>query len=308
MKSLKFALLPLVFLTLSCNFFKIVKNSGDEKINAVAYKNQVPFLCPDNKRIQVTAFFEKENKTRTLLFDSHAPVCLSNLANNAAFKLVAKSALKNKTPTGATTDRIAYLTDGVTFGNLKFDHVLVNEVPDRGDRGIYKDDGIFGKNLMKNSVWKIDFEHKILTMASSIDSIDNVKDAKKLTTNMTFSGHFTVETLFDNNVKKTLEVDLGYGGYITVPKKVFDQIDPNHKATVKEGTTTTIAGTEKTTMYRLEDATVKMGDNNFKGTLSSSDISKPKLLGLVFFSKFKFVIFDYLNKVLYVSNEQLPEK
>ena len=184
--------------------------------------------------------------------------------------------------------------------------VVVNETADQPTKVSYQYDGIFGKNLMKKGIWKIDFERNLLIMTSSIDSIQEVKNALKLPVTFSGSDKIKMEVAFKNNVKSTLELDLGYNGGVAIKKKTFDKIDLDHTAKVKEGTTTSVAGTQKVTFYSLDNEQVKAGNKNFTIGIRFNNAHTLNLLGLQFFAQFKFVIFDYLNQAVYVSNEKMP--
>ncbi len=299
--------ISIFFLALSCGTTKVMQYQFEEKLSSEAFKVTIPFIHPKNDRLFIPVFFEKENTTRTLLFDSHAPFCIFNsiIATSNAFRFVAKSNIDKGTPDGKKIDNVFYLTDSVKLGNIRFNHVLVNGLPDYKDTAYYNYDGIFGDNLIIKGIWKIDFEHQILTMASSIDSISGLNEAKKIPTHLDYGYNFKIDVAFDNHITESMEVDLGYNGFITMPKATFLKIDYNHKAITKEGKVTSASGTQATKQYVLENVDIKIGSLSTRTKIISSDVMKKKYLGLGFFAKYKFVIFDYLNKSVYLSNEML---
>lgn len=295
----------LLILITSCGTLKLFKYQFKETVNPSTFKTEVSFLYQKEDRIFIPVFFEKENLTRTLLFDTHAPFCIYNsmVENSKEFIKVGESS--RKTPDGKTFKTVSYLTDGVKFGTTTFNHVLTNGIPDKTTSDNQKYDGIFGDNLLIKGIWKIDFAKNIITFTNSIDSIDNLQDAEKITTSYSRSDNFVIDILFENNFKENFEVDLGYNGYITLPKSKFDKIDTDHKATIKNSTVTSIAGTQEVTQYKLSNTIVKFSDRSspLNTTLISSSVMKKKLLGVGFFSMFKFVVFDYTNKTIYLSKE-----
>jgi predicted aspartyl protease len=299
--------ISIIILISSCGTTKLMKYQFEEKVSPAAFKVTVPFIHPKNDRLFIPVFFEKENTTRTLLFDSHAPFCIFNsiIATSKAFRFVAKSNIDKGTPDGKKIDNVFYLTDSVKLGNISFNHVLVNGLPDYKDTAHYNYDGIFGDNLIIKGIWKIDFEHQILTMASSIDSISGLNEAKKIPARLNYGYNFNIDVAFDNNITERMEVDLGYNGFITMPKTQFFKIDSSRKAIIKEGQVTSASGTQATKQYVLENVDIKIGSLSTHTKIISSDVMRKKYLGLGFFAKYKFVIFDYLNKSIYLSNETL---
>jgi hypothetical protein len=292
----------------SCGSAKIISAMGNETTSIPSFKVDIPFVHPKGDRLFIPVFFNKENVQRTLLFDSHAPTCInaSIIKNNNAFAKIGKFIFPKPTPDGKTIPNIVYKTEGIRLGNVQFNKVVVNETADQTVKVSYPYDGIFGKNLMQKGIWKIDFEHNLLIMTSSIDSIDGIKDAQKLPVKFSGLSKIKMEVAFKNNVKSTLELDLGYNGGVAIKKKTFDKIDLDHTAKVKEGTTTSAAGTQKVTFYSLDNEQVKAGGKDFTIGIRSNNAHTLNLLGLQFFAQFKFVIFDYLNKAVYVSNEKMP--
>lgn len=285
-----------------------MKQQFKEEVSPAAFKTEVSFVQPQDGRIYVPVYFEKANVTRMLLFDTHAPFSINNsIVDNSAgeFSFVSKSNIPKKTPDGRSIDNNFYLTDGVKFGNVRFDHVMVNGVPETNYNDQYPYDGIFGDNLLSEAVWKIDFEHKTITMASSIDSISGLKEARVIPSTLSTTDKFKIKCEFDNNVRETMKIDLGYNGHFVMPKKDFDKIDNKQKAVIKKGEITTLAGTKPTNFYILDNSMIKLGTENIYSNIRSNDFITKKYIGVGFFSKYKFIVLDYLNKKLYISNEKL---
>jgi hypothetical protein len=309
MQFIKLCLFATAIVFSSCGTIRIFLAIGKEKVSPTAFKVQIPFIHPKNDRMFIPVFFGKENVTRTLLFDSHAPFCLfeSALKNNAAISKIGKYYKNRNTPDGKSVPNIFYRTNNVKLGNVRFDKVVMNLIPDRTDSTFFQYEGIFGTNAMVKGIWKIDFEHNLLTFASSIDSIENVSEAQKLATTFDGSTKIKVDLLSENNVKTIVELDLGYNRAVGLTKDVFDQIDVNHKAIVKEGTIITASGPSKVTGAILDSSPIKLGDKAFTTTITTSNLMSKNLVGIGFFNQFKFVIFDYLNQAVYVSNEKIAK-
>jgi predicted aspartyl protease len=293
----------------SCEATKVFKAMDGEKVVPTTFKTQIPFELIDNQRVMLPVFFEKEKIMRRITLDNHAKTSIptSVIANNAAFVRIGVL-IKGKTVDGRKIDNVQYLTDSLKLGIVTINHVLTTGVGDRANKGIFSDDGVLGDNVMIKGAWKIDFEHQIITFANSIDSIDYVNDAQKIPIKYTRADNFLVDVAFDNNVSVPIEVDLGSNGTITLKKTVFDKIDVNHKAEVTQGDVITMAGTQKVTKYKLNDAAVKINGKDFKMAIRSNEKMTTNLLGMGFFTQFKFIILDYPNKSFYVSNEKMPTK
>jgi predicted aspartyl protease len=292
----------------SCEANRVLKQMYEEKVTPTTFKTQIPFELVDNQRIILSVPFTKENLVRRLSLDNHAPTSIptSAIANNASFIKVG-TLLKGKTVDGQKIDNIKYLTDGVKLGNTTINHVMLTGVIDRTNRSMFSDDGTLGDNVMILGAWKIDFEHKTITFANSIDSLDNVKEAQKLAAKFTRADNFIVDVTFNNNLKVPVEIDLGANGTIVLKKEAFDKMDVSHKAVVSESEIISMAGAQTLKKYTLNDVPLKIGGQDYKMAVRSFDKLTTSLLGMSFFSQFKFIIFDYPNKTFYLSNEKISK-
>jgi hypothetical protein len=301
-----FFTLILCFIFTACQTSKVLNAMGKETVSPTAFKMDIPFTFIENQ-LFIPVYFEKEKMKRVLKFDNHAPFSLryGAIENNPAITKVGKLFIPKPTPDGKTIPNLYYTTDSVNFGNVQFNKVVLIGTSEQAPDAPNKYDGLFGKNLMEKGVWKIDFEQKILTFASTLEAIENVKDAQKLATKFTEVNKIILNTTFENITIPKVEVDLGYNGYLILTKKNFDKIDPDHKAIVKATEITSVAGTQKVTGYLLPEKSGKIGDKSFNMKVVSNDKMTNNYLGMAFFAQFKFVIFDYVNKAVYVSSEKM---
>jgi hypothetical protein len=296
-------LLFIVLLSSSCGFIKIAKQMDGEKLSQDNFKTVIPFEFKDKKSIVLPVYFAKEKITRYLKFDNHAPALLqlAQVENNSSFQYVGKSFIKNRTPEGGKIDDVAYLADSIQVGGVNFNHVLLTAAPN------VNFDGLFGINTMRLGIWKIDFEKQQLTFASSLDSIPNLKDATTIPADFDKWNKITLPINFQNNITKNIDVDLGYNKGVIVSPILFNKIDADNKATVEPSEITSTAGTSKITLHRLDKMSIKIGENTFTISMRTNEkiTKRTKLIGLEFFAQFKFVVFDFINKTIYVSKEKM---
>jgi hypothetical protein len=300
MKCISF--LFILLLSTSCGFLKITKQMNGENLTQNFFKTIIPFEFKDKKSIILPVYFAKENITRHLKFDNHAPTLLQLLQvnSNNNFKYVGKSFIKKSTPEGGKIDDVAYLTDSVQVGGINFNHVLLTAAPN------VNFDGLFGINTMCLGIWKIDFEKQQLTFASSIDSIANLQETNTIPANFDKWHKITLPVTFQNNKIEKIDVDLGYNRGVIVSQALFNEIDADNKAIVEPSEITSAAGTSKITLHRLDKMIIKIGENTYTTSLRTNEkiTKRTKLIGLEFFTQFKFVVIDFINKVIYLSKEK----
>ena len=292
-----------MFLIASCESIKIINQFDKETVAPTHFKTEIPFQMYKNQ-IFLPVLFRKEGITRMMKLDNHAPFSLrtSVVNNNKAIDKVGKFLVNKPTPDGKKIDNIFYMTDSISIGKLNFNHVILNDIPNQLELDSnQKYDGLFGKNIMKKGIWKIDFENKTITITSSIDSLKTNIPLEKIVANFTKTDKIQFDILFKNELYEKIDMDLGYNGMLIIPKENFDKVDEKHKAVVKEGYTITVAGKQTVTNYNLDLVGIKIGDKDFDVTLRSTNNMRGKLLGVGFFSKFKFIVIDYLNKDFYIS-------
>jgi predicted aspartyl protease len=288
----------------SCSSIKIIKASEGEQVLTTNFKTEIPFEFPRKESILIPVSFNKEAITRKLKFDNHAPssLSISDLKNNKAFSYVGKFPIGKPTPDGKTIDNLFYLTDSVQIGSVNINHILINGIPDRkATDTTTRYDGLFGSNLLVKGIWKVDFEHNRIFLVSNIDSLTGMTEATTLPARFTGIGNIVLDVSFENGIQEKVDVDFGYNGPIMLPKKTFDKIDVQHKATSKKGILISAGGTTETTKYNLDSAKIVIGGIPFNSTIRSSDNMRSSLIGLAFFSKYRFVVLDYINNKIYLA-------
>ena len=87
-----------------------------------------------------------------------------------------------------------------------------------------------------------------------------------------------------------------------MPSKEFAAVSNGNKNVEAEPFLfSTPAGSSRIINQHFFD-TIKIGRINYPVTISSNNNNKEMLIGTAFFQRFRFVIFDYINKAVYVSN------
>ncbi|SDH21950.1 aspartyl protease family protein [Chitinophaga filiformis] len=269
-------------------------------------KTSIPFELVDGNII-INTYWGKEGQPVKLKLDNGANTVVDSLTK-ITLKDIRETNTPDKarhTPNGQTIMSHYLVTDNVRVGDLNFKNVPFLPVPHQEG----PEQGLMGINMLKKGIWKIDFEHKQISFATTIDSIEGVKDAKPFPAKFNRDGDIKVEIEIDHSQKELVSVDLGYNGDLVLPPASFTPVIKDKYVYKATGTSSTIAGVVDTRFYLYEHAVFSFnGDTYLDYEVSTSDIVKDKLLGAGFFSDFKFVIFDFVNRNMYVSKGLIPRK
>jgi len=262
---------------------------------------QVPFRR-DNKGIIISTYWGLANKEYQLYLDNHSPTWANDdiISNNPSASKSNDFLFSTTTADGKSIEGDVYLCDSISIGNLRFKNVLFYNISNKQIAG--KSDGVIGENIMSEGIWKIDFRDNILTIASSVDSIKEMEQTILLPAVFT-SKAIEVEAGFRNGIKKKVELDLGYNGYIMMSSFAFDSIAEGNKKSYKESRQiSTPAGSANIEDISVSDS-ILIGQRRFNTVISTNQLVKESLIGLNFFSQFDFIIIDYVNKAVYISKK-----
>jgi predicted aspartyl protease len=264
------------------------------------FKVQVPLMI-NARGIIIKTYWGSENKYHVLCLDNFSPSWIKSsvIKYNKSFT---QSNLRFKTSTadGTSIKGEVGICDNLAFENITFRKPPFYVMPDDFN-DIRNDDGVFGGDLMSTGVWKIDFKNNELTFASNIDSLKELNQTEVF--NSTFAPKYiNIDVIFGSNIAKTMSIDLGYNGDLLLPLNEFNKISTSNKIFLASSMFKTPASENIVKSLSFID-TVKINHNRFITIISSNEKVKERLIGLQFFKRFDFVIFDFINKKIY-----LPKK
>jgi hypothetical protein len=277
----------------------VIDKQKRETIEPKEFKTAMAFEIRDGK-LFIPTYWGKKKAKQLLAFDTHAPTWADSsiLNHNNSVSRVNNLLFRTTTIDGAKLTGSVYKCDSIRLGSVRFDKVIIYNIPSDSDglntRGV---NAVFGDNLISMGVWKIDFENSLITFASSLDSID-LQNTTKLP--VEFSDNIIrIDAVFPNGNHKKLAVDLGYNGSAVLSRTQFAEMNSS-------GKTDSVFNIlpEKYYLNSSESSRrISIANRNYPAILHFSEAIKESLLGLGFFLQFKFVILDYRNKSIYVSNE-----
>jgi len=265
---------------------------------------EIPFQT-DNRGIIITTHWGTGKKEYRLYLDNHSPSWVNDavLRNNTATSKSKDFAYSTSTADGKILQGDVYMCDSVNIGGLSFTGVPFYNISNESNNG--KIDGAVGESIMEHGIWKIDFKNKRIAIASDIDSIKGMKGATRLPAFFTDKA-IEIEIIFSNGNQQRVGLDLGFNGDLILPATSFMlAIAPGKKTFMEKRNFSTPAGSSVVDDRTTRDR-VQAGQQYFETLVSSNKLVKEKLIGLLFFKQFEFMVIDYINKAVYLSQKRMP--
>jgi len=261
----------------------------------------------NERGIIIPTYWGNDSVEHLLYWDNHSPswADFNIIKDNSSIKKSKEYNYRTTTADGTPIKGDVYFCDKISLGNVSFFdspfYNIVHQVDPRRDDKIY---GVFGEELIDKGIWKIDFKNETMTFTSSLDSLKELSEANVLPSRFN-DGVIELDVLFKKNIRKTLEVDMGYNLEIFIPIKLYSLISTNNKRIHTDTLLfSTPGGSEKVLNHLVLDS-IKIGKKFFPVSIASNQRGKEMLIGAGFFRQFEFVIFDYINKEVYVSKKAL---
>ncbi len=284
---------PLLFLLISTTANTQTAGLKAELVNK-QFKIRIPFdISP--KGIMVSSIWGAKQIKLELLWDNNSPTWLNNIlvSNDPSFTRARNTFYSTTTADGTPINGNVYNCDSARIGNLAFKNVSLYEIPNSMD-------GVIGENMITTGVWEINFLNKIITFSSDIDSLDDRKEANLVKTHFK-DGRIKMKVLLRKRMLKDIEIDFGQNGGILLPISAFFSLAFDSSKTYKKDLLFTTPSGKNIVQSIISRDTIFIGNNPHITIISTNELVKEKLLGLGFFTKFEFVIFDYKKKQFYVS-------
>lgn len=96
-----------------------------------------------------------------------------------------------------------------------------------------------------------------------------------------------------------MAIDLGYNGDMLMPLSEFNTISSSNKILINLRRFATPSSEHIVNHLSILD-TVHIDHNWFSAIVSANETVKERLIGLAFFNRFNYVIFDFINKHIYI--------
>jgi len=252
-----------------------------------------------NERGIVIPTYWGQNKIRVdLLWDNNSPTW----ANEGIIRDVTPvSKSKNYFYSTTTADGSGikgniYECNKISLGDITFLNIPFYEIDDPMQ-------GAFGDNMISKGIWEINFKAKKIIFTSNMDSLEDLDQAQLLPANFA-NDVIKIPVHFRNNITENIDVDFGFDDFILLPEPDFIKIIKGNDKTYKRAMQFSTPAKTDTLINTYAFDTISIQDNKFKTVFCSNEKASEKLIGLRFFEQFDFVIFDYPNKLFYISKKE----
>jgi hypothetical protein len=261
------------------------------------FKIHTPFIL--NGGIMINTYWGNKKKHHVLYLDNHSPSWIRNslIQFDEPFTKSKNVAFKTSTADGSPVQGDVGICDSLFFEGITFNKVPFYVIRDSSKNNTTVD-GALGIDAMSKAIWKIDFTKSELTCSSDMDSFKEVGQMEILAATFTRES-IALDVDFGRHNVKALAIDLGYNGDMILPSGDFKKACPSSKTFARVGKFMTPAGENIVDNISTID-TVKINHNWFVAEISTNKTVSERLIGLAFFRRFDYVIFDFVNERIYV--------
>lgn len=262
------------------------------------FKVQTPFIL-DKRGVIINTYWGRGREHHVLCLDNNSPSWVRASVVHYTHSLTKSTDVRFKTLTadGSPIEGEVALCDSLFFGEVTLGRVPFYVMPEQ-DSAATISDGVLGLDAMEKGIWKIDFKKEELTFVSELDSLTGLGETEIFPAS--FTGHaIEVEVDFGEGIVEKLAVDLGYNRDLLLPMVGFQKISRGRGVFSQPGTFSTPGSHATITQHAIID-TVNIGHDWYASLVSSHETVTERLLGLSFFRRFSYVIFDFVGKRIYV--------
>lgn len=321
LKRLLFSVIIILILS-SCSIFKalkVAKRLGKSTITAKEYMTVSKFEY-ENGHIFIKTKIQNQNFESNFIFDTGAGTTVSpELSKKIDFKKITlKGDIDSKDPLQKSFPMI----DSLFIGNIKFLKTGAVEVePSKiTDPRCKSFDGIIGANILKNSIWQINYETKELMVADKLSKLNNINDAIKIPfTPASITGSPILSIVLNDSLTMNWILDTGFNGFITfsnADKDIFLKKIPKKDivSNYSLGYNTIYGKDTSTAIAYLLNASLNIGEHNFSnvpvtfGKYKNISRKKNGVIGNKFLENF-IVTIDWKENYIYllpIQSHQLP--
>lgn len=196
------------------------------------------------------------------------------------------------------------IVGGISFKQVK---TLSTDLKSGFEIGCLNLDGVIGNNLIKNAIWEIDYEKKVIRLTDNIDNfkIPENADIIKFKTNEK-KGYYSpsIEIAINKKSRKDVKFDTGSNGGIKLPLAYYSSVlDVNKSVEYYGQASAALYGKgENKTYVDSKVESIKIGDLQLQNQIVTFDENYPTV-GNKLFENFKIVI-SYDDHKIYIIKQK----
>ena len=244
------------------------------------FKIKIPYEV-DKVGIILNTFWGSGKIKHKLYFDNNSPTWANDhvIQNNKSVSKSKNISYKSTVADGTFIKGEVYICDSISIGEVTFKNFGFYKISNEPYAGKYEaGEGALGENLLSTGIWKIDFKNKMITFASSLDSIGEMQNALLLPSKFTDKA-IKIEVSFLHRTTKIFQLDLGFNGMMIMPLDEFNSLELGNKLIFTDflrfSTPSSFEDIENTTALD----TIKINRKDYWTSLSTNKMAKEPLIG-----------------------------
>jgi hypothetical protein len=274
------------------------QNTGSPvRVKPHIFITKIPLKIND-RGIMINTWWGTNKTPVELLWDNNSPTWVNEkvISNVKDITKSKKFLYSTTTADGSYIRGNIYTCDSIGIGGITFTNVSFYKIPDPLS-------GAIGNNIISNGVWEINFKNKEILFASCVDSLTDKQWAEAFASTFSREG-IKIPVSFRNNITEEMDLDFGFNYDILLPNSDFDKITRGNNKAYKDSLGFSTPGSHHAVEVRHALDSIGIQKNYFFTNIATNKLARERLIGLPFFEHFDFVIFDYKNKLFYVSKER----
>ncbi len=243
------------------------------------------------------------------LFDTGMPTTLSEIIVKE-LTLKSKSSVMGSDVNGNSQQESYVMVNEIIVGGISFKQVktLSTDLKSGFEIGCLNLDGVIGNNLIKDAIWEIDYEKKVIRLTDNIVNfkIPDDADVIKFKTNAK-KGYYSpnIEIAINNKSRKDVKFDTGSNKGINLPFDYYSSVlDVNKSVEYYGQASAALYGKGENKKYldsKVES--IKIGDLQLQNQIVTFDENYPTV-GNKLFENFKIFISYVENKIYMVKQKE----
>ncbi len=241
---------------------------------------------------------EIEGVTYKFMLDSGSSNVISK---DLAEKLNAQSNNKNnlEDSQGVSSEVDFTVIDNIGIGELNYLNTgaAIIDLNTSDDIACLNIDGLIGANLMKKSIWKIDYQTKMIQISNTIDSFEIPDENERIPIFTELTGSPIIDVIIDGIEEKNVIVDVGSNGGFSLSMETYESLlndNPNIKKRSGYGlSSSALSGNDfsTTTFYEALTNTISFGEVSIKNrSVDFSEDENVSTIGSEFLENYDVII------------------
>jgi predicted aspartyl protease len=306
MKKILLSIITILIILTSCSTIKTVKLMKSGEVEQEVFNVQIPF---EYRLGMIILKVNISGKDYDFLLDTGAPNAISkNLAKELNLDATHEEEVGDSQGEEASLGIVnleRVNINGVDFLNTS---ALIADLDLSKEVRCMKIDGLLGSNLMRNAVWKFDYQNQVITISKSIESFNIPDTAYKVSFSTDIAGVPSVNVAINDVVEKWVTVDLGSNGDISLSKKTFKALikkNPSisHVASFGNSSSGLYGMGKRDTSYYVKSPNVSFGEISLDNTVVSFSQESGATIGTKLFKNYDLIISWFTKEIFFIKKK-----